>query len=120
MTNKYEWGENPIKDFFIQNIIDDIDISKKKNFEDIQYNLSMFIQHFLENENDVVYLNFSIKKDKFGGFNVVANNIITALWFSGIVPRDTDSVLNKNTLVYDNLEYRFNNKTKILTTKKLK
>ena len=120
MANKYEWDKNPISDFFLQNLINDIDISKKKNFDDIRENLSSFIEYFLEEENDIVYLDFSIKKDKFGGFNIVANNIVTALWFSGIIPRDTNDVLNKNKFEFDNKKYTFNKKTKVLTTKTIK
>jgi len=117
MANKYEWYDNPIKDFFLQNLLNDVDISKKKNFEAIQENLTMFIEHFLDDENDIVYLDFSIKKDKFDGFKIIANNIITALWFSGIIPTDTNGVLKANKFAFDDKQYTFNKKTKVLTTK---
>lgn len=120
MASNYTWDENPIRDFFLQNIQNDVDISIKKNFEDIQNNLKTFIEHFLDEENDVVYLDFTIKKDNFDNFSVIANNIVTALWFSGIIPQDTNEVLKANKFVFDGMEYVFNKKTKVLTIKKEK
>ena len=117
MASKYEYHNNPIQDFFIENLLNDVDISKKKNFEDIQKNLSLFIEQYLDEENDIVYLDFSIKKDKFDGFKIIPNNIITALWFSGIIPTDTNGVLKANKFVFDDKQYTFNKKTKVLTTK---
>ena len=117
MASKYKWNENPINDFFLQNIMNDVDISKKKNYVNIHDGLTTFLEYFLEEENDIVYLDFSIKRDKFGSFNVVANNIVTALWFTGVIPRDTNDVLKKNKFVFDDVEYTFNKKTKVLTIK---
>lgn len=117
MGSKYEWGENPIEDFFIKSVMDDIDISKKQNVKDIHEWLVMFYENFLPDENDVVYLDFEIKKSKFGEFKIVANNIITALWFKGIIPYDTNAVLKANMVEFDNKKYTFNKKTKVLTIK---
>ena len=120
MASRYKWNENPINDFFLQNIMNDVDISKKKNYDNIHDGLTTFLEYFLEEENDIVYLDFSIKKDKFGSFNVVANNIVTALWFTGVVPRDTNDVLKKNKFVFDDVEYTFNKRSKLLKIKNLK
>ena len=120
MASKYKWNENPINDFFLQNIMNDVDISKKKNYDNIHDGLTAFLEYFLEEENDIVYLDFSIKRDKFGSFNVVANNIVTALWFTGVIPRDTNDVLKKNKFVFDDVEYTFNKRSKLLKIKNLK
>jgi hypothetical protein len=120
MANKYEWGLNPIKDYIVQNLIDDIDISKKKNADEIYSNLVIFFRQILEDENDVNHLDFIIKKSKFGDYNIIANNMVTALWFSGILPSDVNVVLNENKFILSGLEYTFNKKTKKLKLKNIK
>lgn len=119
MESKYKWNENPIQDFFLQLIIDDVDISKKKNINEIREWLVNFIQEFLINRNDIIYLDFNIKKDSFENYKIISNNIITALWFKGIIPTNIDDVLKKNKLIYNKNIYSFNNKTKLLTIKKI-
>lgn len=120
MANKYVWGENPIKDFLVKSLIQGIDISKKQNVKEIEELFVSFYENFLPNENDVVYLDFQIKNDKFDNFKIVANNIITALWLNGIIPNDTDGVLKANKIVYDDTKYTYNKKTKELKIEKIK
>lgn len=119
MASKYKWGQNPIHDYFVQNLIDNVDLSKKRVLEEVSENLISFITHFLGDENDIKYLDFQVKRDKFDGYSVVANNFITGLWFSGVVPTDIERVISDGNLVFNNKEYTYNKKTKKIKIKKL-
>jgi len=107
MANKYEWGINPIKDFFIQNLIDDVDISKKEYFETVYKELMDFIELLIPDKEDIKYLDFDIKKDKFGNYKIIANNIIVALWFQGIIPVESNEIIINNKLIFNGFEYTF-------------
>ena len=120
MGSKYKWNENIVCDFFVKSLMDGLDISKKDNIEEIKKYLTVFYEHILNNENDANYLDFNIKKSDGGFYSVIANNIITALWFKNIIPNNTQRVLSENKLVYNDFKYTFNKKTKELKIQKLK
>jgi len=120
MGNKYEWDKNPVEDFLVLTLAEGVDISKKDNVEEIKKYLKTFFENLLKNPNDLVHLNFNIKKSKGNYYKVIANNLLTALWLKGILPNNTNRVLIENKLIYNNLKYTFNQKTKELKIQKLK
>lgn len=118
MGSKYVTHESPLRDFLFEVMARGANLSSPKLSDDI-YSACMYIlENYLINKNNIIHLDFDIKKGKFDGHHkVVACNIVTALWFMGIMPTDCDEVLKKNELEYDNKIYKFNQKTKVLTHK---
>jgi hypothetical protein len=114
MGIKYTWNKNnPFHDFLFKAIIIGVDVANKKSRGDIVAAFTYILKNYLENESDVVYLDFDIINDD-GYVKVIGNNAISALWLSGIIPNDISSVLKSNTLIIGNREYKYNKKTKQL------
>lgn len=118
MGNSLIGGFNPLFDFLFLCLLYNIDISDKKMKDDLHLSLSYMLEFYLEDENDVKYLDFEIKKrnDKYV---VKGRNIISALWLSGIIPKNTIKVLNENRFIFENIEYTFNEKSLKLILKKI-
>jgi hypothetical protein len=115
----YNFGDNQIQDMLMQVLIHGDDISSKKLKQDINDVISEYLIHFLENEKDVIYLDFDIKKNK-SHFKVIGNNFISALWLSNLIPSNSRLVLDNNELIVDNTKYTFNQKTKVLIVEQIK
>lgn len=118
MINDDKLNENPIRDFLFQLMILDYDITHDE-MKDTIYNTIIYILQEM-NVKSIEYLDYKIKKIKNEHIKVVANNIITALWFSGIFPLDPDKIYKKNEMIYNDKQIKFNNKTKKLLWKKIK
>ena len=95
------------------------DISDKDFEADIYVAFVMMLEHMLREKRLAENLDFEIKK-KGSYFKVVAKNSISALWLSGIFPRDPRKVLETNEFELDSIRYRFNPKTKKLTYRLIK
>jgi len=119
MGSSYSWSINPFQDFLFRSLMYDTDIGDKEFEADIYVGISTILEYFVDDERDIHYLDFEIKK-KSTYFKVVAKNAITALWLSGIFPKNPRNVLETNEFVFENIKYRFNDKTKKLTYKFLK
>lgn len=119
MANHYRFNINPFSDILLEIIINGGDISSKKNEESIFDIFKYILELYLENVNDVVYLDYSIK-NRDGHYTIIGNNIITALWLSGIIPDDTLTIINENEYLTDSYRYTFDEKKKILTYKEIK
>ena len=119
MASLYNWGMNPFQDYLFGLILSDINISDKKNKNDINSTFHYILEGVLENDDEVVFLDYEIsKKDNY--FKVTGKNIVSALWLSGVFPYDTETILDKNVFVADNVKYQFNRKTKELSIKPIK
>jgi len=119
MAKTYQWRINPVQDFLFRSILYGTDISKKEFEADIYVGIATILEYFTKDSNDIKYLDFEIKK-KNDYFRVVAKNAISALWLSGIFPRDIKNVVKTNELVFDNIKYKYSIKSKKLTYRLIK
>jgi hypothetical protein len=119
MGNKYEWGTKEIQDMLMQVLSAGADISRKEMKTSINEIISQYLQYYLKNDRDIVYLDFNIRKNDTY-YKVVGNNILTALWLSGMFPANTKAVLEKNEYIIDKIKFTYNTKTKILKSEIIK
>lgn len=116
MGSEYSWGENLFRDYIIELVKNDVDVTNKEIIEGIASNFKQILQYFLNNSADIVYLNFNIKK--YGErYKIIANNMMTALWLSGVYVASTDDILNNNHFIFEGKEYNYIEKTKKLGVK---
>jgi hypothetical protein len=113
MATDYTWNYNPIQDVLLQMIGMGIDISDKEFKEELNHIFSQIIGNNLKNREDLVYLDFKVKKTEMH-FKVVGNNIISALWLSGMMPKNPTAVMNTNECHIGDITYKFNKKRKLL------
>jgi hypothetical protein len=113
MGSYYEWGRNPVRDSLLQMIEIGVDISDKQYKKELNQIFVYILENHLKNHEDLVYLDFKIKKiDKY--YKLIGNNIVSALWLSGILPRNPTLVFDKNECCVGNITYTFDKKKKIL------
>lgn len=114
MGKTYKWKINPFQDYLFASLLFGTDISSRKAKMDIYASISTILVQLLLDTDDLMYLDFDITK-KNNYFRVKCNNIITALWLSGIFPKDSKYVMNTNEFVMDDVRYKFNKRTKKLS-----
>lgn len=119
MASNYEWGINPFRDFLMSSLEYDVDISDKEIETDVYIGFTTILKYFNYDEKYEKFLDYEIRKDDIC-FRLVPQNALTALWVSGIMPKNPDDILNNNKFEIGNREYKFNRKTKRLTFKELK
>jgi len=113
MGRIYKWNKNPFQDFLIMGMWYGNNIADKEFEADIYVGFSTILEYLIP-EKDSQYLDFEIKKNN-NYFKVVGKNIITALWLSGIFPKNPKTVLNANEFIVKNIKYKFDSKTNRLT-----
>jgi len=114
MGRIYESDINPFQDFLFTSMIHGIDLTKKEFEEDIYVGFVQILEYIVQDKYDTQHLDFEIK-GKDGYYKVVANNVVSALWLSGIFPKNTKMVMNSSEYVIEDLKYKYNPKTKKLT-----
>ena len=119
MGRTYQWRINPFQDFLFATIMNGADISDKEYEADVYVGIATILEYITKDKNDVELLDFEIKK-KNDYFRVVAKNSVTALWLSGIFPKDPKKVMESNEFVYENMRYKYSLKTKKLTYRLIK
>lgn len=119
MGRTYEWGTNVFQDLLFTSLLNGGDISKEEYQGGIYSSFVSVIDHINENRLDSQYLDFEIRK-KSGYFRVVAKNLISALWLSGIFPESPQKVIADNEFVLGDTRYKFKEKKRRLTYKKIK
>jgi hypothetical protein len=71
----------------------------------------------------LIYLDFELKVDKFGDYiEIKPNNIITGLWFCGLYPLDAEEVMESKKFYLGSGYYKFDGRTKkikFIETKKI-
>lgn len=113
MGCKHEPRANQINDFFINLIMDDVDISDPQHKQDIVEGCKYYFVDMLPYEEDLLYLSFNIIKSKNGeSYKVVANNIVTALLFCGVAPYGCDYIMKQNRFENNIGVFVFNKKVK--------
>jgi len=119
MASKYVTGYNPFQDFLLQSILFGVDLLDKKMFADIYSSFVYILQNILDNDEDIIHLDFEIKGNK-DNIKFIGKNAITAIWLSGVFPEEIDEVLNNSKFIIGDRLYKFNKKTKTLTHVKIK
>jgi hypothetical protein len=114
MANLYSWGGNPFRDYLLNSILLDIDISNKQTKRDINSAFKYILQNILNNPNEAVYLDFEITKNE-GYYKLIGKNSVTALWLCGFFPSDATPIMKSNVFIIGNRKYEYNKKTKELT-----
>lgn len=70
-------------------------------------------------EEDMEYFSYDLKYDKSGDMvTILPDNILCALWFIGIFPKNTKTVLKENRFENQNIIYTFDTKSHKLKKKK--
>lgn len=113
MATIYRYNLNPFTDLLLKAMIYGVDISNKKTKQELNNSFTYILKNVLENEEDIVYLDFEISNNN-NYFKVTGKNAISSLWLSGILPPNIQNTFN-NSFIIGNRKYRFNKKTKILT-----
>ena len=119
MARTYQWRINPFQDYLFTTILRGVDIADKEYEADIYVAIATILEYITKDKNDVELLDFEIKK-KNDYFRVVAKNSVTALWLSGIFPKDPKKVMKTNEFVIDDIKYKYSLKTKKLTYRLIK
>ena len=113
MATTYIWDINPIQDILMKMLLSNVDISLGEEKQEIYNIFTYLLENFLKNKNDLIYLDFDIKKRK-NFYKLIPNNLLSGLWFLGYFPDNPNQIIQKNEFTFDNKKYSFNNKTKIL------
>jgi len=119
MGNEYEWGINPVQDVLLQTLMLGGDIGNPAYKEDLYKVFSYILENYLKNQGDVVYLDFDVV-DIDGYYTLVGNNIITALWLSGVLPDNPTAVMEANKCIVGEWKFSFNIKSKTLKIQNIK
>lgn len=117
MGKIYKWGKNPFNDYLFLSMLNNTDISSSEFQGKILSDFIIILRNFI-GDNNLSYFDFHIKGNG-NSFKLVANNIVTALWLSGVYPKDSDTVFHSNTCIYNQMEFKFNKRTKKLSVKSL-
>jgi hypothetical protein len=116
MARTYNWGVNVFQDFLFTSMIHGADIAKKELQEDIYASFTNILDYINGNRLDSQHLDFEIR-EKNGYFKVVGNNLISALWLSGVFPQNPAKVIADNEYVTDDIKYGYKAKKRKLTQK---
>ena len=113
MASSYMWGQNPVRDTLLQMMAIGVDISDNKFKDELNRIIYHILYNILRNEEDLIYLDFKIKKvDMY--YKVIGNNIISALWLSGMIPKNSQAVMDANECHIGGNVYTFDKRKKIL------
>lgn len=113
MASEYEWGKNIIRDTLVKMMYDGIDVSNIKFRQDLYFIFGSIIEDKLKNHEDLIYMDFDIKQSGVLT-KVIGNNIVSALWLSGIMPNNPTIIEKENKCYIGDRKYTFNKKNKIL------
>jgi hypothetical protein len=113
MGSNYAWGVSPIRDTLLQMIGIGVDISDKKFKRELNEIIRIIVDNYVRDKEDLVYLDFKIKKSE-EYYQVIGNNIVSALWLSGIIPKNPQAVMDANKCHIADKIYTFDKKKKIL------
>ncbi len=113
MGSSYMWGQNPVQDTLLQMIGIGVDISDKQFKEELHQIFVYLLEIHLKNKEDLVYFDFKIKKTE-EYYKIIGNNIVSALWLSGILPKNPTAVMENNECHVGDKTYTFDKRKKIL------
>ena len=114
MATEYIYNRNPFRDFLLEAIMTNVDISTKEAKKNINGAFKYILGNILINSDEIVYLDFEIKKNE-EHYKLKGKNSISALWLSGFFPSDGSKIIKCTTFIIGNRKYVFNKKTNELT-----
>jgi hypothetical protein len=114
MGSEYIYGKNPFRDFLLESIMINVDISTKEAKRDIDSAFKYILGNILINREEIVYLDFEIKKNE-EHYKLHGKNSISALWLSGFFPSDGSKIIKSTTFIIGNRKYVFDKETNELT-----
>jgi hypothetical protein len=114
MGSEYVYGNNPFRDFLLESIMINVDISTKEAKRDIDSAFKYILGNILINRDEIVYLDFEIIKNE-EHYKIQGKNSISALWLSGFFPSDGSKIIKSTTFIIGNKKYVFNKETNELT-----
>jgi len=114
MGSKYVYGMNPFKDYLLEAIKYDFDISDSKMKLEIDSSFKFILKNVLNNGKEAVHLDFEITKDN-NYYKVIAKNAPSALWLSGVLVENVDDMLDSNVFIIGDRKYKYNKKRGSLT-----
>jgi len=114
-----ENNDNPIKELLDQLLLNDYSFNSTDELrETIEH---ILVNYDYVNQSDIHYLDFDVEfVDGADFIRIIPHNLITALWFSGVFPKSTNTVLNKNHYKEHGTYYSFNEDEKELIINKLR
>ena len=118
MAELYRYGRNLIQDLLF-NIIIITEDKFEKQIDKITNSIDSFIYEIVNDDHDFKFLDYEIEIYNHYYIKIISNNIITALWFSGIKPDNCNDVYRENSLKLDDKIYSFNKKKKKLIVKQI-
>jgi len=113
MGKRYNWDINPFQDFMVRSIMYNVDVADENYEADIYSSFAMILEEIVD-DNDIKHLDFEIKM-KDNSFKLIGKNAVTALWLTGIFPRDLNFVLKNKVFLIGDRKYKYNKKTYKLT-----
>lgn len=113
MGSEYVWGFNPMQDTLLQMIAIGVDISDKQFKKELNTIFTIILENLLKNQEDLVYLDFKIKNSDMH-YQIIGNNIISALWLSGILPKNPTAVFESNECHIGDFKYTYDKRKKVL------
>lgn len=121
MINDDNLRQSPIRDFLIQLMILGYDISDDESFDAINENISFILENMGVEQEHLIYLDYEIKavEDDSNHINILPNNFVTGLWFSGVIPLNPSVAYKNNELKYNGKLFEFNKETKKVITKEI-
>lgn len=117
MANLYNFGYNPFEDYLIRLLMYNTNISDKKLKSEINNIFIHILENILDNENDLVFLDFEIQKTN-EYYKVSGKNAISAVWLSGIFPLDVAQYVKENEFNIGDKIFQYNSETYELELKK--
>lgn len=113
-------NKNFISEFFSELLMLDYQFS---NIEELHLYVAEILKtYYSVSELDLNYLSFGIKcgKNK-NDIKIIGNNFISALWMSGVIPKNTKECINNNKYEDDlNMYFYDEEKKELLINKKTK
>lgn len=95
MGEVFNYDNYPLADILLNELYlinKNTDIDKLKN--KVYLECVNELKYALVRPEQIIYLDFDLKIDKFGDYiEVMPNNIITGLWFCGLYPLEVEDVI---------------------------
>lgn len=110
MARRYKYGYNLYNDYLTHLMLNGDDISDKKIGTNIYNVFSSIISYYLDDQNDLIYLDYKIVNNE-GIFKILPLNFITALWLCDIFVDELEIVNESNHLEIEGVEYSYNKET---------
>jgi hypothetical protein len=116
--------ENYLRDLLVKNLFFSGYIIDENLLNATVQSCAEFIQYFYNNFNidiDIAkFVDFSLKVDKERvKVSLICNNLLTALWFTNLYPKDFLDVISKNYYKYNDKIITFNKKKNKLIYKNI-